>query len=271
MAVILLVMIGLSLLMQSCTCSPELTGCQKWTQNGNGDDVCCEACYPGHRVLEECGRAPKKLCELCDPGKYVLKSNDKQCHRCRECLDPQIIVKRCNASADTVCGCREGLICGDEPCTFCKATCGKGHQVVDGVCQPCPEGTFNNQSQSMCKPWTKRCPKGQSIVAEGDAFTDVKCAVVIKPNTTDHHVPSWLLVPLVVTGIVLMMIISAVLVKILQKRKRYNINQDTKEPEFNTYTDDPRTLIAVECSFHEAQQEQGSSSESLDSSGQLLR
>ncbi|XP_044066978.1 tumor necrosis factor receptor superfamily member 9-like isoform X2 [Siniperca chuatsi] len=248
MAVILWAM-GLCLLMQGCLCSVGQTdrGCMKWTQKG--DNVCCEACYPGAQVL----------------------------------------VQECTATTDTKCGCKEGLTCGDDRCSFCVKKCGKGQEPsAKRSCRPCPEGTFNDQIHQKCKPWSTKCPNpDQKIVAKGDAVTDIKCAsinvslaTVSRPKQPDHPEQAWPLVLSVVTSVVLMgfsiIIIITVAMKIHRKRKAENYMEKPcipKTPIIRTPTDDPMTLIAMECSFHEAQQEQGSSSESLaskDSSDQLL-
>ncbi|TKS76724.1 hypothetical protein D9C73_010814 [Collichthys lucidus] len=169
MAVILWAM-GLSLLAQCCLCSVEQVGCLKWRPGGN-NNVCCDACHPGNRLVRECGPSPKDLCKPCEPKRFTTDPKNYRCKQCTQCV---------------------------------------------GSCTTCPEGTFNNQIHQKCKPWSK-CPGGV-IESQGDAFNDVKCANV------------------------------------------------SVEPVIKTtQPDEPATLIAIECSFHEAQQEQGSSSESLDS------
>ncbi|KAA8590759.1 hypothetical protein FQN60_001702 [Etheostoma spectabile] len=233
----------LALLIQGCFCSVGQTdtGCMKWTPEG--DNVCCEACFAG----------------------------------------AQILVKECTATADTKCGCIEGLTCGDDRCSFCIKKCDKGYEPVKRSCRPCPEGTFNNQTHQRCKPWSTKCPNpDQKIVAKGNALTDIKCVDVSHVQVSGSTQPDpteqvWPLVLSVITSAVLMafsiIIISLVAKKIFQKRNEKGKKPTTKTPINRTPTDDPRTLIAIECSFHEAQQEQGSSSESLDSkdsSDQLL-
>ncbi|XP_045911165.1 tumor necrosis factor receptor superfamily member 9-like isoform X2 [Micropterus dolomieu] len=282
MAVILWVM-GFSLLMQGCLCSPEQRGCMKWTQKeGN---VCCDLCHPGNRLVQDCGRNPKDLCTPCEPNTFTVKPKDYRCYRCTQCVGALVLVEECTATKDTKCGCKEGLVCGNGQCSFCVKECGKGHEPAENrFCRPCPDGTFNDQIHQKCKPWSTKCPNpDQKIVAFGDAFTDIKCANVSfnpvkSPKQPDYTEQPWPFVLSVVTSVVLMgfsIIIIIVVVKVLRKRKEKGPKkpQIPKTPIIRTPTDDPATLIAIECSFHEAQQEQGSSSESLaskDSSEQLI-
>ncbi|XP_035513134.1 tumor necrosis factor receptor superfamily member 9a [Morone saxatilis] len=271
MAVILWAM-GLFLLMQSSLCSVGQTdrGCMKWTPKG--ENVCCEICHPGNRLVKECGRSPKDLCIPCEPNTYTVKPKDFRCARCTQCIGPQFQVKQCTATTDTKCGCIEGLICGDDRCSFCIKKCDRGQEPTkERSCRPCPDGTFNDQGHQMCKPWSTKCPKPyQEIVAEGTAITDIKCANVSvspvhRPKQPDHTEQEW---PLFLSGITSMFLLAIIIVivgmKIYQKRKKTK-KTITKTQIIRTPTDNPETLIAIECSFHEAQQEQGSSTESLDS------
>ncbi|KAM6981996.1 tumor necrosis factor receptor superfamily member 9a [Tautogolabrus adspersus] len=290
MAVILSVL-GLSLLMQGCLGRFGHTdrGCLLWDQDG--DNVCCKACHPGNRLVERCGPDPQKLCTPCEPGTFTDKPKTMQCDTCRHCVEALIHVKDCTTSTDTVCGCREGLTCGNGQCSFCVEKCGKGQEPDKRSCRRCLEGTFNNQTHQKCKPWSTKCPNpGQVIVAKGDAFSDIKCSDIPegptgsddstitvsdakKPDNTERAWP--MLFPLVF-GIMLVCFIVTLAWKIHRRKPSKKEKEPEETPEkmiIGPPSDEPRTLIAIECSFHEAQQEQGSSLESLtskDSSEQLL-
>ncbi|XP_060913668.1 tumor necrosis factor receptor superfamily member 9-like [Labrus mixtus] len=295
---VILRVLGLSLLMHGCLGSVGHTdtGCVLWDQHG--DDVCCKKCHPGNRLVTECGPDPKKLCTPCERGTFTNEAKTKKCDMCRHCVEALVLVKECTNSINTVCGCREGLTCGNDECTFCVDKCGKGQEpTVNRSCRRCPEGTFNNQTHQKCKPWGTKCLNpGQVIVAKGDAFSDIKCSDIPegttgsedsvitvsnakKPGNTERELP--LLLPLVF-GIMLICFIVTLAWKIHKRRpsKEETSPKEMEEPEESSEkmiieppSDEPRTLVAVECSFHEAQQEQGSSLESLtskDSSERLL-
>ncbi|CAK6963888.1 tumor necrosis factor receptor superfamily member 5-like [Scomber scombrus] len=299
MAVILWTLV-LSVLIQGCLSSvgqPE-SGCMKWRPEG--ENVCCDACHPGNRRVKECGPDPKGLCTPCDSDYYTNDPKDYKCQMCTECMGAQVLVKKCTATSDTVCGCIEGHICGDEHCSFCVHKCDKGHEPTDKrTCRPCPDGTFNDQIHQKCKPWSTKCPNpDQVIVASANKISDIKCnttsavtvsavtvsAVTVSAvtvpkqpdRTQDEGSVAFFVVPSVflMTLIIIIMII-AVAVKTSSKtdEEKKTKKETIKTPIIRTPTDDPETLIAIECSFHEAQQEQGSSSESLaskDSSDRLI-
>lgn len=275
-------MLCLCLLVQQSFCSlNDATGCLKWRQAGS--DVCCEECHQGHRLVRECGPDPKKLCTRCESETFTTQPKAKQCMSCRQCVGALVQVKSCTESSDTVCGCKEGLRCGDKACNFCVTECGKGQEPDGRGCRTCPPGTFNDQIHEKCKPRsTKRPNPDQEIIASGDAVSDIKRANISTPKvhsteSTADMGQAWPLIFPTVFGVVLICIIIILACKAQQRRQTKEIQEETGETPgwkiIEPPSDDPRTLIAIECSFHEAQQEQGSSSESLaskDSSEQLL-
>uniref|UniRef100_A0A1A7XRY8 TNFR-Cys domain-containing protein n=2 Tax=Iconisemion striatum TaxID=60296 RepID=A0A1A7XRY8_9TELE len=279
MMVLIQWLMGLALFTQSCVSSLDQTevGCKTWRQKG--DDVCCDECHPGNRLVKQCGPRPKELCIPCETGTYTQNPMTLRCARCTQCVGAQVHLKDCTMKSDTQCGCRDGLTCGDGKCSYCVEKCAKGFEPTDdSSCRPCPHGTFNDKSHSRCKPWSTRCPgPNQEIVSEGNAFSDVQCQVMVtpenspKPPAVNPDLPRPVVSYEVIIAVMMAVFIATIVIIIIVAVK---VNHTRKKPEkkpekqlttpvIRTPTDDPRTLIAIECSFHEAQQEQGSSTESL--------
>uniref|UniRef100_A0A3Q4H0K1 Tumor necrosis factor receptor superfamily, member 9a n=1 Tax=Neolamprologus brichardi TaxID=32507 RepID=A0A3Q4H0K1_NEOBR len=165
-------------------CSVGEMGCQQWEINGS--DVCCERCHPGNRLVQECGQTPKELCTPCEPGTYTVHPKRYRCYPCTQCVGAQVLLQACTPTTDTKCGCREGLTCGDESCSFCVTTCEKGFEpTVNRDCRKCPNGTFNDKVHQKCKPWStnisycvkrpkrsKQTVTSCSVLTTGYSFSD---------------------------------------------------------------------------------------------------
>ncbi|KAM4572163.1 tumor necrosis factor receptor superfamily member 9a [Fundulus diaphanus] len=271
-------MMGFALLAQGFLCSlgDIEVGCKKW--HSVNDDVYCDECHPGNRLVKDRGPNPQKLCTPCDNGTYTLTSRARECLICTQCVGALVHLKDCTPKSDTQCECKKGLRCGDNRCSFCVDECAKGYEPNRlRSCTPCPEGTFNDQIHQKCKTLRTRCQDPNHImVFKGNATSDIICELLPPPPTLPVTRPdkpdkkteqTWPMALFVMIGAFMMCLIIVIVfvsVQILRKGKKEKTPRTlSTTPIIRTPTDDPRTLIAIECSFHEAQQEQGNSTESL--------
>ncbi|KAM9343479.1 tumor necrosis factor receptor superfamily member 9a [Pholidichthys leucotaenia] len=285
MAVIMLVLV-LLLNLQGCLCSDGQTqiGCKKWRPQG--DDVCCDICYPGNRLVTECGPNPASLCKPCESGTYTTNPKNKACTRCSGCAGDKFHLENCTTTTDTKCGCKKGFRCGDDRCSYCEEECGKGFEPISRRCRQCPEGTFNDKVHQKCKSWSTKCPNpNQTIVSNGTAHSDIKCNGFVvtpvvpvdsvkKPDDSERArslISTFTRMVLMGLCVIVVITIIIIVIIILIRNKKKTFVPTKQTPRIPK--DDPESLIPEECSFHEAQQEQGHSLESLnskDSQNQLI-
>ncbi|XP_030622955.1 tumor necrosis factor receptor superfamily member 9a [Chanos chanos] len=260
--------------------------CADWIPSGN--DVCCQKCSPGYRLRSQCGPDRNTLCVPCEPNNYITNPRLRYCRRCTQCIGPQIVVKECTASSDTVCGCRKGLHCGDNDCSFCVVECGKGQEPTEmRSCRGCPQGTFNDKIHHKCTPWRASCPDGQVIVAKGDAFSDIKCNSTSGREENSVEPSSPLLLPTgnkigegnreltvvwigagsaVVLSVFIGVVVFALKTDKVRKKPVTAVKEELRKMEVEQ--EDRRE----DCSFHQPEQEQGSldSLVSQDSEAKIL-
>ncbi|XP_052449950.1 tumor necrosis factor receptor superfamily member 9a [Carassius gibelio] len=250
------------------------TGCKDWNFKEDRE-ICCNECKPGNRLVEYCGTDPEKLCTPCEPGTYV-NGVEFFCKRCAQCIGNQFTYKACTISSDTVCGCKEGYLCGNDKCSFCVEECKVGEEPTkERSCRKCPEGKFNDKIHSMCKEWTAvSCPDGQTLV-KGNVTSDSTC-INLEPlsavKTNQKEQINWLPV-FIAAGMAVLFIIGSVVAYVNAKYKT------EKKPKTDTPDQDDSDVSSImiveqeDCSFRHPEQEQGSSSESIntqDSESKLI-
>ncbi|KAM9445781.1 tumor necrosis factor receptor superfamily member 9a isoform 1-T2 [Clarias gariepinus] len=257
--------------------------CEDWDLHGI-DQICCNRCSPGYHAVKRCAKERSELCVPCEPNTFALQqtSLEWKCNRCTQCTGPQVQLKPCKANADTVCGCKSGFRCGDERCNYCVTECKEGEEPTDKrICRKCPNGKFNDKIHSTCKPWTTSCPKGEQIISKGTALSDIKCSRIPETTTSFPKETTTTSIPKIrnensniyalfalcggISGLLIIFILSLWLAVQRTKNKSKKKSKDLKP---NTPKQEDLTIMVVAheepCSFHQPEQEQGGSLESIN-------
>ncbi|XP_055044013.2 tumor necrosis factor receptor superfamily member 9a [Misgurnus anguillicaudatus] len=286
---------SLLILLSVVLCSKgDGTGCEDWTISGK--DVCCKKCKPGNRMVKPCGIDPALLCTPCKPNHYTLNPKSFSCLKCTQCVGVQFTLKECNTMSDTVCGCKDGYLCGNAKCSYCVTKCGVGEEPQIRSCRKCPEGTFNDKIHSMCKKWKESCPDGQILKTIGNASRDHECISdneiplpgdkkneFIEPDDNSLHVINredkdeikW--IPVAIAGGVAMLAVLCIIASVISCVKARKISEKQKpDTTSDQEVSEDSIIMPAEqeaCSYHHPEQEQGGSSESIntqDSESKLI-
>ncbi|XP_048054757.1 tumor necrosis factor receptor superfamily member 18 [Megalobrama amblycephala] len=127
-----------------------------------------------------------RCCKACPSGQYpkVPCQGNNKGSVCEEC-SPKL------ASAMDRCFCNNNHLCMNDKCNICepRPRCKPGHQLnrsgefdYSFICEPCPENTYNDAEDSMCKSITK-C-EGVGKIFPGNQTHNARCTPSVVPNNS---------------------------------------------------------------------------------------
>ncbi|XP_072465008.1 tumor necrosis factor receptor superfamily member 8 isoform X2 [Notamacropus eugenii] len=154
---------------------------------------CCYRCPSGQVPWKPCPQGPEDCRKKCDPDYYLEEERKSRCQPCVSCIRGDLVKKNdCTWNSPRVCECQKGMFCATPvsySCARCveHSLCSEGTRVKhqgtpekNTVCEPCPPGTFSNQSSNAkdCQPHT-RCTT--PIRQKGNATHDNVCSDLDPP------------------------------------------------------------------------------------------
>ncbi|KAG9344947.1 hypothetical protein JZ751_009487, partial [Albula glossodonta] len=162
---------------------------------------CCKLCPKGHYVQSACQGSNPTVCQPCPHGHYTEAANFLfKCLPCRPCHSGShlMLTGECRADQNRQCKCVEGYFCEDRKCGHCRSVkiCPSGSGVTDQptvwrdtVCNNCPEGTYNNVSDSKtpCQPHTNCEAQGLQFRSHGTRHSDAVCAFIEKEPSAEKN------------------------------------------------------------------------------------
>ncbi|CAL8337351.1 unnamed protein product [Lota lota] len=161
----------------------------------NVEGSCCNPCAKGEYVKVECSKNLITQCHPCKPGTYQDTTNpNDQCTPCLTCSNNT--VEQCTATTNTKCSCSDGYMCSDEHCSKCevKKTCllgeklqREGNRVFSYKCEPCPDKTYSDTHDGICKSLTQCSDNGLFAVFPGNKTHNSRCSlhgVPVKEDST---------------------------------------------------------------------------------------
>ncbi|XP_004385187.2 tumor necrosis factor receptor superfamily member 9 [Trichechus manatus latirostris] len=149
----------------------------------------CRDCLAG----TFCGKNKTQICIPCPQNSFSRTSGQKDCDICRRCEGVFRTKRACSPTSDTECECVAGFHCLGAGCTMCQQDCKQGQELTKEGCKDCCFGTFNDQKNGICQPWTNCSLDGKSVLVNGTKERDVLCgppADNSSPDTSSVTVPA---------------------------------------------------------------------------------